>query len=79
MNTGRKTQRRTYGCDNDVACSFLDVTQTIVRIYSPSNLQTAWISMQCFKCSSFAQRIRTEHDRMATGKPILFVKNSILS
>ncbi|RYQ82935.1 hypothetical protein Ahy_B10g101525 [Arachis hypogaea] len=29
--------------------------------------------MQCFKCSSFAQRIRTEHDRMATGKPILFI------
>ncbi|RYR46779.1 hypothetical protein Ahy_A07g032595 [Arachis hypogaea] len=37
------------------------------------------ISMQWFKCSSFAQRIRTEHDRMATGKPILFVNNSILS
>ncbi|RYR75781.1 hypothetical protein Ahy_A01g000366 [Arachis hypogaea] len=37
------------------------------------------ISMQCFKCSSFTQRIRTEHDRMATGKPILFVNNSILS
>ena len=31
----------TYRSDNDMACSFLNVTQTIVRIYSPSDLQTA--------------------------------------
>nr|AFK45500.1 unknown [Lotus japonicus] len=62
-----------------MACSFLNVTQTIVRIYSPSDLRTAWISMQCFKGSSFAQRVSTEHDHVTAGEPILFVKSGILS